>query len=106
MISDDTIRQAVERIVVAAKPSKVIVFGSYARSEATEASDLDLIVIEPQVDNGAEEMIRLHKVVGNIGVGVDLLVYSEQEASCRSKVPGTLLYWAFKEGIVVYAAEP
>jgi hypothetical protein len=43
MISEQTIREAVERIVAAARPSKVIVFGSHARRD----SDLDLLVIEP-----------------------------------------------------------
>ena len=81
-------------------------FGSYARGDATEDSDLDLMVIEPEVQNTGEEMIRLHGVVGDVGVGVDVLVYSDREASRRSQVPGTVLYWAFKEGKVLYDARP
>lgn len=106
MISSEQIQQAVKRLVAAASPSKVILFGSYARGEATEDSDLDLMVIENEVQNAGEEMIRLHRVVGDVGVGVDLLVYSDREASRRSQVPGTLLYWAFKEGKVLYDARP
>ena len=104
MISENTIQQAVARLVAAAKPSKVILFGSYARGDATEDSDLDLMVIEREVQNAGEEMIRLHRAVGNVGVGVDVLVYSDREASRRSQVPGTVLYWAFKEGRVLYDA--
>lgn len=105
MISENTIQQAVARLVAAANPSKVILFGSYARGDATEDSDLDLMVIEREVQNAGEEMIRLHKAVGNVGVGVDVLVYSDGEASRRSQVPGTLLYWAFREGKVLYDAK-
>ena len=36
MISGEQIQQAVERLVVAAKPSKIILFGSYARGDATD----------------------------------------------------------------------
>lgn len=104
MISSEQIQQAVERLVKAANPSKVILFGSYARGDATEDSDLDLMVIEREVKNAGDEMVRLHKVVGNIGVGVDVLVYSDKEASRRSQVPGTVLYWAAKEGRVLYDA--
>ncbi len=104
MISSEQIQQAVARLVAAANPSKVILFGSYARGDATEDSDLDLMVIEHEVQNAGEEMVRLRNVMGDVGVGVDLLVYSEREASRRSQVPGTLLYWAFKEGKVIYDA--
>ncbi|TAJ76973.1 MAG: nucleotidyltransferase domain-containing protein [Gallionellaceae bacterium] len=106
MISEKTIQQAVDRLVAAAKPSKIILFGSYARGEATEDSDLDLMVIEQEVQNSGEEMIRLHRAVGDVGVGVDVLVYSDKEAARRSQVPGTVLYWAFKEGKVLYDARP
>lgn len=106
MISEKTIQQVVERLVAASNPSKVILFGSYARGEATEDSDLDLMVIEPEVLNSGEEMIRLHSAVGDVGVGVDVLVYSDKEAARRSQVPGTVLYWAFKEGKVLYDTRP
>ena len=105
MISENTIRQAVDRLVSAANPSQVILFGSYARGEATEDSDLDLMVIEREVQNAGEEMVRLHSVVGDVGVGVDVLVYSAEEATRRSQVPGTLLYWALREGKVLYDAQ-
>jgi len=104
MISEETIQQAVARLVAAANPSKVILFGSYARGDATEDSDLDLMVIEREVVNQFDEMVRLRNAMGDMPVGVDLLVYSDREASRRSQVPGTLLYWAFKEGRVMYDA--
>ncbi|MEO8331919.1 MAG: nucleotidyltransferase domain-containing protein [Gallionella sp.] len=106
MITSEQIRQAVERLVKAANPSKVILFGSYARGNATDDSDLDLMVIKREVQNTGEEMIRLHRAVGDVGVGVDVLVYSDIEASRRSQVPGTLLYWAYREGKVLYDAQP
>jgi predicted nucleotidyltransferase len=104
MISSEQIQQAVERLVAASNPSKVILFGSYARGDATEDSDLDLMVIEQEVTNKFDEMVRLRNVMGDMGVGVDLLVYSDGEASRRSQVPGTVLYRAFKEGRVMYDA--
>jgi len=104
MISQIQIQQAVDRLVASAQPSKVILFGSYARGDATESSDLDLMVIEPEVNNQFDEMVRLRNVVGSMSVGVDLLVYSDSEAARRSQVPGTALYWAFKEGRVMYDA--
>lgn len=104
MIDEQILQDIVERIVAAAQPSRVILFGSYGRGDADAGSDLDLMVIERNVDNRYEEMIRLHNAVGHIGVGVDVLVYSETEYERRSQVPGTVLYWARKEGTSLYEA--
>ena len=94
----------VQRIVAAAQPSRVILFGSYGRDDADAGSDLDIMVIKPHVPDRYAEMIRLQKAVGSIGIGIDLLVYSDLEYERRSQVPGTVLYWARKEGRPVYEA--
>lgn len=104
MIDEQTLREIVRRIVQAAQPSRVILFGSYGRGDADAGSDLDLMVIKPEVSDQYTEMIRLHEAVGNIGPGVDVLVYSEAEYQRRSRVPGTVLYWARREGRTLYEA--
>jgi predicted nucleotidyltransferase len=103
MISERSLQEIVKRIVRVARPSRVILFGSYGRGEADAGSDLDIMVITPEVKDRYAELIRLHEAVGNVGLGVDLLVYSENEYERRSQVPGTALYWARKEGRSLYA---
>ena len=104
MIDEQTLQEAVQRIVAAAQPSRVILFGSYGRGDADASSDLDILVIESHVPDSYSEMIRLHEAIGNVGPGVDVLVYSEAEYQRRSQVPGTVLYWARKEGRALYEA--
>lgn len=41
MISEETIKKAIERLIEVAKPQKIYLFGSYARSDAREQSDRD-----------------------------------------------------------------
>ncbi|MDP2823607.1 MAG: nucleotidyltransferase domain-containing protein [Sulfuritalea sp.] len=94
--------EAVHRILSVASPSRIILFGSHARGDADAGSDIDLMVIEPTVDNTALEAVRLYRAVGWVGIGVDILVYSEPEFARRSTVPGTVLHQALTEGKVVY----
>ena len=104
MLNEQTLQKTVDRIVAAAQPSRVIVFGSYGRGDATEDSDLDLMVIAPKVEDKYAEMSRLHRVVGSVGTSVDLLVYSEKEYQRRSQVLGSVLFWARKEGRALHGS--
>lgn len=102
MISSEQIQQAVERLVKAANPSKVILFGSYARGDETEDSDLDLMVIEREVPNKFEEMVRLRQELRSLKIPVDVLVYSQNYVDEWGHLPGTALYWALTEGRVMH----
>ena len=105
MVDEQTLQEAVERIVAAARPSRVILFGSYGRGDADEGSDVDLMVIKPEVSDKYTEMIHLHEAVGSIGVGVDVLVYSEAEVEERRDWCTSPVYWALREGRMLYAAQ-
>lgn len=100
----ENLQAAVGRIVATSHPSKVILFGSYARGDADMGSDLDLMVVENEVLDKGQEMLKLYRTVGYIGIGVDLLVYSESEIERRGQIPGTVIYQALQEGKVLYDA--
>jgi predicted nucleotidyltransferase len=102
VISENTIQQAVDRLVSAAHPNKVILFGSYARGDANKDSDLDLMVIERELPNKFEEMIRLRQALRTLHIPVDVLVYSQEYVDEWGHLPGSALYWALKEGKVMH----
>lgn len=104
MIAEETLQEAVRRIVAASRPTKVILFGSCVRGEADAGSDVDLMVIEPGVADKYTEMVRLRGATGSIGAGVDLLVYSEAEVEGRKDWCSSPIYWALREGRVLYEA--
>jgi predicted nucleotidyltransferase len=64
----------------AVSPVKVLVFGSHARGEAADGSDLDFLVIEREVANRAAEMVRLRDALPALGVPVDVIVVTEAQA--------------------------
>jgi predicted nucleotidyltransferase len=103
MVTQNELRQIVHRLVdQLSQPARIILFGSYARNAATDESDLDLLIVEASLPDKATEYLQLKQAVGRIGVGVDLLLCTEQEYERRSQVPGTLPYWARKEGKVLH----
>lgn len=104
MTPQAAIDTAVRRVVDSAHPSRVILFGSRALGTETADSDLDLLVIESRVSSKVKEMARLRQEIGNIGLPVDILVCSEEEVADWGGLPGTALYWALREGKVLYEA--
>jgi predicted nucleotidyltransferase len=107
MIDMETLHAAAERLAAAASaPTRVILFGSYARGTAEEGSDVDLMVIERDIPDRAAEYLRLREALGRVaaGTGVDLLIYPLDEFERRSQVPGTLHYEVRLEGKVLHDA--
>lgn len=93
----------VERLVSLARPSKIILFGSYARGQAQAGSDLDLLVVEPKIAEPYDEALRLDRALRDLKLPLDLVVVSEAHFNRYGGVPGTLYYRSRQEGQVLYA---
>ena len=105
MVSDAMIEDAGRRLHAAAgSPARVVLFGSRTRGDAREDSDLDFLVIESHLGSKLQEMVRLRDALPPLGVPVDVVVVSEDEASRRERVPSTLVHRALREGRVLVAA--
>ena len=99
MVDEATIAEAGRRIGAAApKGSRVILFGSHARGEANSHSDVDILVIEPEVENATEESVRLYRTLRDLRIPIDVLVIDEAKAGRRAKVKGTVVERALREG--------
>jgi predicted nucleotidyltransferase len=102
MVTREQIDAAVRILAEAARPARIILFGSHARGDAGEDSDIDLLVIEPRVEDRAREMVRLRRLLRPLRVPADILVYSADEVARWGDQPGSALYWALREGMVVH----
>ena len=102
MIESQIIRQIADRILEATPPgTKVILFGSYARGDARENSDVDLLVVEPEVGSRAKETGRLLRLLLPLRVTTDLLVTTREWFDYWKDTPNTLSFEVNREGKVL-----
>jgi predicted nucleotidyltransferase len=100
----EAIRRLTGLLIEAAKPKRIIMFGSQARGEAGEDSDLDVMVVEELVSDRAGEMVRLNRLLRSFDIPVDLLVVSAEKFNYWCDTPGNVYFEAATEGEVLYEA--
>ena len=96
----------VEVLVETGIVSKIILFGSHARGDATPDSDIDLCVLTPEADEGR----HLTEVEIDLGVklydvqerALDLLVYNQDAFSVRAKSSRSFQRHIMEHGVVLY----
>ena len=80
----------------------MILFGSHARGGATRYSDLDFLVIEPEVQSRHAEAVRLRRSLRGLLVPVDVIVASNGQVDQWGDVRGTVIHAALSEGRVLH----
>ena len=96
--------QAITRLIVERfNPEQIILFGSHARGEANEHSDLDLLVVmhldagQRQHGNPIRRAIAEHFVLP-----VDVIIRSPQVFAEQRNNPYSMIHKVLEEGEVVY----
>lgn len=101
--NESNIREVGRRLAAEVPDARVVLFGSHARGSATPRSDIDVLVIEPEVENTALESVRLMRAVRDLRLPVEIVVVSEREAAEWRDVRGSLVHAALSEGRVLAA---
>ena len=102
-VSPELIAYVVDKIVRGVAPRRIILFGSRARGEATETSDLDLFVIQDGRAPNRQVRREIERLLWGRRFGVDLIVRKPEEVA-RNVADGNPFYThhLLKEGQVLY----
>ncbi|MGA2808810.1 MAG: nucleotidyltransferase domain-containing protein [Terracidiphilus sp.] len=99
---------AVKTAVEIAQPSRVILFGSWARGEAKWDSDLDLAVLMP--DSAEAELVAIRRALrrklDEVPMSVDLVMTTEGFADRFRREVNSIYYRILQDGQVVYEQRP
>lgn len=101
MLDQKLIYDAVRMLMESAPPgSGVVVFGSHARGDAGSDSDVDFLVVEPEVADHHRETVRLYEKLRPLGIAADVMVTSRERYAYWRDTPNTVYYDAAHEGMV------
>lgn len=93
----------VEQLVANYQPEKVILFGSAARGDATDESDVDLLVVKAGVDQlrQHERYYQVSKMMPH-RVAMDVLVYTPREIRKRLYLGDPFIKQVVEDGRMIY----
>ncbi len=103
---DSLITEIVDTIVREADPDTVILFGSRARGDAREDSDIDLLIVEREPFNSQrsrrQETARLYIALRKLQISKDLLLYSRDEFEQLKDSAHHIIGRAQREGKILH----
>ena len=102
-VHPEVLAQVVQRVVEAAAPEKIVLFGSGARGEMGPSSDLDLLVIK-DVQNTVGLASEIHMNLWGVEAAVDIVVVTPEQVERHRNTHALVIKPALQEGRVVYEA--
>ena len=100
--SSELIPFLIERIVRRFDPLRIVLFGSHARGEAGPDSDIDLLIVFPEVKDKRKAAVEIRRALADLPVGKDIIVTTPDEITRRGDLIGTILRPALREGKLLY----
>lgn len=103
---DKNIENLKKGIISKFNPSKIILFGSYAKGTATEKSDIDICIVTDTTDRRVLRRKINKYIYAKNGLDfdkpVDVLVYTFEEWKKCLLEKGTFANHILKKGVIIY----
>ncbi len=100
--SSELLEEITRRLLAVSDPEQIILFGSYARGNPSEDSDLDLLVVASDIEAPRRESIRLRRVLRGLTIPIDIIVTTPQHLARYRDSIGMVYGAALREGKILY----
>lgn len=84
------------------RPERIILSGSQARKNADPRSDVDLLIISSFKGRWTRKMLEMDQSLRDLDYAFDIILMTSEEYEDERQIPGTLGWYASKEGKVLY----
>ena len=101
-MNDKFISIMTERIVQGFDPLQIILFGSQARGDANQQSDIDLLVVFAELADKRKTALDIMRALADLPVAKDILVSTPEELERHRTRIGSVLRYAQQEGKVLW----
>jgi len=103
-LADDSLvpHGLIQRIAEQFSPDKIILFGSCARGESARDSDIDLLVLFPEVANPGRRAAEIYAALVDFPRPTDIVVSSTSRFERYRDVANTVYWPASREGKILY----
>jgi uncharacterized protein len=106
-VTEEVLSDMVQAIVREADPERIYLFGSRARGEARQDSDVDLLIVVSEPFGPAhsrfQEINRLYRALSSFRIPNDVLLYSSDEFAKWSQSLNHVVGRCSREGKLLYA---
>lgn len=86
-------------------PDRIYLFGSWARGEADDLSDLDVVLIKSTPAPFMERLLEVARLLPPEVGPVDILVYTPEEFAAMVEAGNPFAEMILEEGVVIYERE-
>ncbi len=101
---ESIVDKMIAKIRQVGSPEKIVLFGSYARGDAKDDSDIDLLLVERSDLPRYKRAAPYRKAVAGLCIAKDIVVWSPEEIAEWRTVPNAFITSIMKEGRVLYEA--
>ncbi len=99
---ENLLKNIIERILQVAQPEKIILFGSYARGEAIEESDIDILIIQPSDLPRYKRSTPVRLALKGLFPSKDIVIYTPEEVKDWESASTSFIASALREGRILY----
>lgn len=100
------IKNAINKALRGYKPEKVYLFGSWARDEADDLSDVDIVVIKNTSLSFFDRLREVRRLLPFEKIGnIDVLVYTPEEFSKMKESENPFVMTVLEEGNEIYGKQ-